>query len=394
MQILDTMERFLCIAGSARGHQFLRQCAELGVRPTLLTLDGLRDAAWPQEVVEDLATMPAGLSREQVLNTVSWMARGRRFNRVVALDETDLLRAAEIREHMRIPGMGITTAGYYRDRLAMRVSARESGFAASEFCRVLNYDDLREFMERVPAPWHLRPRTRTAGEQREQIESPEHLWRVLERLGDRQSHFVLEKVIEGERFIVESIISECRVVFSVVLRQSCLGKFDKPGGARLTETVDRTSLDWMELTALNGGVGPSLGMVRGVTHASFVHCAADGRYYFEEIAAGIGHAGEDELVEAASGLNLWREWARLETAHLRGETYVPQEWFENYAASLEWAEGGVGVDVPELRAAEVVSVVERQGMQRAVIRSARLEKVSGLVQKLCARLEEHSLVVG
>jgi len=61
---------------------------------------------------------------------------------------------------------------------------------------------------------------------------------------------------------------------------------------------------------------------------------------------------------------------------------------------LEWAEGGVGVDVPELRAAEVVSVVERQGMQRAVIRSARLEKVSGLVQKLCARLEEHSLVVG
>ena len=36
-----------------------------------------------------MATMPADLTREQILNTVSWMARGRRFDRVVALDEFD-----------------------------------------------------------------------------------------------------------------------------------------------------------------------------------------------------------------------------------------------------------------------------------------------------------------
>ena len=86
------------------------------------------------------------------------MARGRRFDRIVALDEFDLETAAQIREHMRIPGMGITTAGCYRDKLAMRVSARESGFLVPEFCRVLNYDELREYMARVPAPWLLKPR--------------------------------------------------------------------------------------------------------------------------------------------------------------------------------------------------------------------------------------------
>ncbi len=152
-------ERFLCIASYEKGHDFLRQCRQMGVKPTLLTLDKLRDADWPREALEELTTMPPGLNREQILNTVSWMARGRRYDRIVALDEFDLGTAAQIREHMRIPGMGVTTSAYYRDKLAMRIGAREAGFLVPEFCRVLNYDELRAFMIRVPAPWLLKPRS-------------------------------------------------------------------------------------------------------------------------------------------------------------------------------------------------------------------------------------------
>ena len=80
------------------------------------------------------------------------MARGRRFDRVVALDEFDLETAAQIREHMRIPGMGVTSTAYYRDKLAMRTGASESGFLVPEFCRVLNYDELRAYMKASPGP--------------------------------------------------------------------------------------------------------------------------------------------------------------------------------------------------------------------------------------------------
>ncbi len=175
--MLDSTERFLCIASCEKGHDFLRQCAEMGVRPTLLTVDNLRDADWPREALEDLASMPTGLNREQILNTVSWMARGRRFDRIVALDEGDLETAAQIREHMRIPGMGTTTAGCYRDKLAMRVIARALGFLVPEFCRVLNYDELRDYMERVPAPWLLKPRSEASALGIRRIEEPEQLWR-------------------------------------------------------------------------------------------------------------------------------------------------------------------------------------------------------------------------
>ena len=171
----DGNERFLCIASYEKGQDFLRQCAEMGVKPTLLTLDKLRDADWPREALEELATMPAGLSRDQVLNTVSWMSRGRRFDRVIALDEFDLEVAAEIREHMRISGMGISASAFYRDKLAMRYKAREAGFLVPEFCRVLNYDELRDYMGRVPAPWLLKPRAEASALGIRKIEHPEQL---------------------------------------------------------------------------------------------------------------------------------------------------------------------------------------------------------------------------
>ena len=43
--------------------------------------------------------------------------------------------------------MGVTCAAYFRDKLAMRTGASESGFLVPEFCRVLNYDELRAYIE-------------------------------------------------------------------------------------------------------------------------------------------------------------------------------------------------------------------------------------------------------
>jgi biotin carboxylase len=356
----ERIERFLCIANSEKGHDFLRQCAEMGVKPSLLTLDKLRDGAWPREAIEELATMPSGLTIEQILNTVSWMARGKRYDRIVALDESALHTAAQIREHMRIPGMGVTTAAYYRDRLAMRLSARESGFPVPEFCRVLNYDELREYMDRVPPPWLLKPRLAEAEQETRMIEEPEHLWRALDDLGDRQSRFVLEQILPGEIFCVDAIVSECQVLFSVV--HQCGRpplRAMREGEVHTTRTVDRTSRVWMELTALNAGLAPSLGMVRGVTHAQFIRVQAGGRFHFQEIAARVDGACIADLVELSSGVNLWREWARLEVCSLRGESYVAPGSFDLYAGSVVCQAPGAEVDASGFDAPEIVARIEK-----------------------------------
>lgn len=388
----EASERFLCIASYEKGQDFLRQCAELGVKPLLLTLDKLRDADWPREAVEEVVTMPPGLNREQILNTVSWLARGRRFDRIIALDEFDLETAAQIREHMRVPGMGITTSAYYRDKLAMRVSAKESGFLVPEFCRVLNYDELREFMARVPAPWLLKPRSEASALGIRRIEEPEQLWRTLDELGDRQSHFLLEQFVPGDIFHVDSIVSKSQVLFSVV------HQYGRPplqvmheGGVFTTRTVDRGSRDWMELTALNAGLAPSLGMVRGVTHGEFIKAHADGRYYFLEIAARVGGAFISDLVETATGVNLWREWARIEVAWLRGEDYLPPCPRTDYAGSVLCLAQTAEPDTSAFDDPEIVVRLKKHHHAGLIVCSGKAQRVGHLLEQYSAQFARQFL---
>ncbi len=380
--MLDATERFLCLASFEKGHDFLCQCAEMGVKPTLLTLDNLRDADWPRDAVEQVATMPPGLNREQILNTVSWMARGRRFDRIVALDEFDLETAAQIREHMRIPGMGATTAGCYRDKLAMRVIARAFGYLVPEFCRVLNYDELREFMQRVPPPWLIKPRSEASALGIRRIEEPDQLWRVLDELGDRQSRHLLEQFVPGDIFHVDSIVTEGEVKFSVV------HQYGRPpmrvmhdGGVFSTSTVDRASRDWNELTAMNAALAPLLGMVRGVTHAEFMRSHADGRYYFLEIAAKVGGAFVAETVEVATGVNLWREWARLEVADLRRQPYAVPQLSESYAGSVLCLAQTADLDTEAFNDPEIVIRVKKHHHAGLIVRSPRHERVKHLLEQ-------------
>jgi len=388
----EEVERFLCIASYAKGQDFLRQCAEMGVKPTVLTLDKLRDADWPREAVEEVATMPAGLGREQILNTVAWMARGRLYQRIIALDEFDLETAAQVREHLRIPGMGVTTAACYRDKLAMRMGARESGFLVPEFCRVLNYDELRAYMDRVPPPWLLKPRSEASSLGIRKIEEPEQLWRALDELGDRQSYFLLEQFIPGDIFHVDSIVNLREVKFSVV------HQYGRPpmqvmheGGVFTTRTVERASLDWAELTALNASLAPALGMLRGVTHAEYIRAHEDGRYYFLEIAARVGGAFISDLVEVSTGVNLWREWARLEIANLRGQTYVPPDSFRSYAGSVLCLAKTAEPDTTIFDAPEIVLRVKKHHHAGLIVRSDDPERVETLLDEYSGEFAQRFL---
>jgi len=210
----DSSERFLCVASYEKGQDYMRQLADLGVKVVLLTMDKLRDAPWPFDILEEIITMPAGLTNEQIRNTVTWLARTRKFDRLAALDEFDMEVVAQMREHMRIPGIGTTAIAFYRDKLAMRMGARDAGFLVPEFVRVLLHDDLRAYMDRVPGPWLLKPRSEASALGIKKIAHAEQLWPILEELGDRQSYFLMEQFVPGDIFHVDSILSEGKVVFS------------------------------------------------------------------------------------------------------------------------------------------------------------------------------------
>jgi len=378
----DATERFLCIASYEKGQDFMRQCAEMGVKPTLVTVEKLRDAAWPREILEDVHLMHDDYTLADLMKTVCWMCRGRQFDRVIALDEFDLDAAAKIREHTRVPGMGVTSTAYYRDKLAMRTGADESGFLVPPFCRVLNYDELRAYIKAIHGPWLLKPRAEASALGIRKIYEPEQLWRTLDELGDLQTNYLLEQFVPGDIFHVDSIITEHKVVFSVV------HQYGKPpmqvmheGGVFTTRTVDRTSREWKELTALNARLAPDLGMARGVTHAEYIRAHEDGRLYFLEIAARVGGAFISEIVETATGINLWREWARIEVADIRREPYVLPKASEDYAGSVLCLAKTAEPDTSAFDAPEIVVRMKKHHHAGLIVRSERAGRVRELLDQ-------------
>jgi len=314
----------LCLASYEKGQEFIRECKRLGCRVLLLTLEKLRDADWPREAVDESFYMPEEFPLEALVRSVSFVARDRRVDRIVPLDDFDVETAAALREHLRLPGMGDTTARYFRDKLAMRVKARDHGILVPEFVHVLNREDIRDYVNRVPPPWVLKPRSEASAVGIRKVSSADELWPLLEELGDRQSFHLLERFVAGDIFHVDSIVSEREVVFAAS------SKYGVPpmevahgGGVFMTRVIARDSPDAQALEALNRDLLRTLGLARGVTHTEFIK-GADGRFYFLETAARVGGANIAEVVEAATGVNLWREWARIEVAGEHGGYEVPE----------------------------------------------------------------------
>ncbi|MCK7527222.1 MAG: ATP-grasp domain-containing protein [Ignavibacteriales bacterium] len=137
------------------------------------------------------------------------------IDRIVALDDYDVERAAALREHLRCPGMGDTTARYFRDKLAMRTRAYEVGIPVPDFIHVLNYQRIKDYIKRVPFPYVVKPRLQAGAHGIKKVHNEEELWQKLDELGDEQSFFLMERFVPGTIFHVDSIISENEVVFAL-----------------------------------------------------------------------------------------------------------------------------------------------------------------------------------
>ncbi len=303
----------LCLASYFKGAAFLIECKRNGARVTLLTAEKLLSENWPRDHIDEIHALSDLYNLDHVINGVSYLARTRKFDVIVALDDFDVETAARLREHLRTPGMGDTTARYFRDKLAMRVQARESSIPVPDFIHVLNYDRLHEFMKRVPPPWVLKPRSQASAIGIKKIINQNHLWKTLEELGDRQSFHLLEKYLSGDVYHVDSIVSERKVVFAA------FHKYGAPpmnvaheGGIFTSFTMKRADPEIAKLREMNKKLIANFGLVRGVTHTEFIKSSNNGRFYFLETAARVGGAHIADLVEAATGVNLWVEWAKLE----------------------------------------------------------------------------------
>src|SRR5262249_44258537 len=139
----------LAISSYFKGNDFLVQCKKEGCHVILVTVEQILGKPWARDHIDEVFAVHSLQDRQQVVNSISYLARTRDIARVTPLDDYDVEMAAHVREHLRIPGMGESTARYFRDKLAMRARAKDRGISIPEFVHVLNHARIHQFLSTV-----------------------------------------------------------------------------------------------------------------------------------------------------------------------------------------------------------------------------------------------------
>jgi biotin carboxylase len=383
----------LCITTYEKGQEFMRECKRQGCRVLLITAEKLRDADWPRDCLEETFYLPENLPLADIVPAVSHIGRTRHLDRIVALDEYDMEIASTLREHLRVPGMGLTTMRYFRDKLAMRMKALAHHIPVPDFVPLFNHDDIRYYLDHVPGPWVLKPRQEASAIGIRKITATHDLWPLLDQLGEKGPSYLLERFIPGEVYHVDAVVSENQAVFASVSKYGAAPmRVAQEGGVFTTFTLPPASDTASRLREMNRGLIMALGLVRGVAHAEFIHGQADGQFYFLECASRVGGAYINEMVEAASGINLWREWARIEIAGGDGSYKLPPFHDECAGVILTLARQE-HADTSAYTDPEIVMRLQRHHHAGFILRSKDPERVQSLLREYAHRFAQDFVAV-
>lgn len=365
----------------------------------MLTRGKMLEKDWDFESLD--AVIPVADDGD-VMSYVEAAVRAARVNkptRVVALEEGDVITAGRLREHLCLDGMKASAARLFRDKLSMRHKARASGIKQAAFVHALNYQEIGEFMEAVCAPWILKPRADASAIGIKKFSRSEEVWRAIDKLNENQNlsasadGFLLEEFIEGEAYHVDSLVCDGKVAVACANRYGTVPlEIAVRGGVSTSYTIEYDSEERRKLLEANRKVLEAFGFVKGATHAEFIKDARRGEFHFLEIGARIGGAYTAEAFEAASGLNVWREWAKIEMSS-DDEPYSPSPSRFDY--------GGIAVSLAKQEYPDTSRYTDPEIFYRArrehhvglVLRCPTIERVKALLEEYAHRFNRDFMAV-
>ena len=388
----------ICLATYFKGVDFIRECKARGCNVVLVTKEKMLNEDWPRESLDDLMAVPNDAGPALFIDLVAFLSKKMKVDRVIALEEFDVVTAALIREHFCLPGLDASAAKVFRDKLLMAIQSQKASINVPDFVPLVSPDAVREFMEQVPGPWVIKPRSDVSAIGIRKVEHQDEVWQVMQEMNDREnlrersSYYVLARFIPGEVFHVDSVVKDRKVMFSGV------NKYGRPplqvahiGGSYISRTVLRGSADEKTLTDINKKLVKALGLENGAAHAEFIKRDVDGKFYFLEIAARIGGAYIADVLEAASGVNLWREWAKIEIGE--GSTRPIKPLRKEYAGIILSLAKQEQPDTSAYQDEEIVYRVKKRHHVGLIVRSPSLERVDELLQSYGQRFVEDFVAV-
>jgi biotin carboxylase len=154
------------------------------------------------------------------------------------------------------------------------------------------------------------------------------------------------------------------------------------GGLFITKRLADASDEGRALLDLNLRLQAALGLRRGVSHTEFIRAAKT--FVFLETSARVGGAFIVDTIEAATGINLWREWARIEVAGEHGSYSVPphRDDFSGIVLTLARQEAP---DMSAYTDPEIVQTIKKDYHAGLIVSSPDAQRVDALIADYAQR---------
>jgi len=380
----------VCVSNFFKGADFMIGLKQLGNTVFLITSEKLRDKPWPLDHIDEIFYMPGqdtDWNLEDLLLGVGGLMKNNKIDAIVALDDFDVEKATYLRENLRIQGMGQTTGRYFRDKLAMRMRAKSCGISNPQFCSLFNDHDINIFADTVAAPWVLKPRSEASASGIIKVHDKESLWLHINEMGNKRFKYLVEQFRPGDVYHCDSLIVDGKVVFSITSKYLATPmEISQGGGIFRSANIPYDSEDDKAIKAINEEVIKGFGLKHGAAHSEYIKCKEDGRIYFLETSSRVGGAHLAEMVEAACDINLWKEWAKIEDALVKGTKYKLPKVKKGYAGIVLTLSKFEQPDLSSFDDKEVCFRVPLDYHAGLIVKSGKPERVLELLDDYADRL--------
>jgi hypothetical protein len=385
-----SVKNYICISNYFKGNDFLISLKKLGNNVFLITSEKLRDKPWAMEYIDEIFFMPGqdiDWNLNDLLDGVAGIMRHKKIDAIVALDDFDVEKATFLRENLRVDGMGQTTGRYFRDKLAMRIKAKDDSIPIPAFSALFNDEEINTFADTVAAPWVLKPRSEASASGIMKVYTKDDLWQKIHDLGSNRIKYLVEQFKPGAVYHCDGINWKGKVLFSLTSQYLATPmEISQGGGIFRSANIAYNSADEKAIKKVNDQVMKSFGMLHGATHTEFIKCYDDGKIYFLETASRVGGAHLAEMVEAATDLNLWSEWAKIEDCLVRGQDYKLPKTKKEFGGIVLTLSKFQHPDLSSFDDAEVCFRVPLDYHAGLIVKSDKQARVRALLDEYAERL--------
>lgn len=317
----------LCICSYYKGMEYLIRQARMGNRVFLVTSEKRKHEAWPSQALAETYYLPEednSVANLEILKKgIGWLLQTERVDMITALDDFDVEKAACLRSFYQIPGMSVSEAQLFRDKLAMRLAAKAAGLPVPRFHSLFNDQEIHRFIQEVPGPWVIKPRSQASASGIRKVHSYTEIAAFLQEKGEERVDYLIEEFLPGRVFHVDSLCHHGQIVFeNVCAYLETPLRVAHEGGIFQTVTIPEDAPERNSTLQVNRNLLKIFCLANGASHSEFIQADRDGQIYFLETSCRVGGAHIAELVEAATGINLWREWAAIDHAFYHKVPYL------------------------------------------------------------------------